>query len=53
MEFPSKTRPRNLGPLGVARAPIPMEERSLAVADMEAVRTVGSSIDWRATVVSR
>ena len=35
--------PNCFGPAGVARAPMPMEERSLAMAEKDAVSTVGFS----------
>lgn len=41
MAVPSRTLPSCFGPAGVASAPIPMEERSLDVAESDAVRTAG------------
>jgi len=41
--WPSRMLPNCFGPAGVARAPMPMEERSLAMAEKDAVSTVGFS----------
>ena len=47
---PSKIRPNCFGPAGEASAPIPIDAKSLDVAENAAVKTTGFKAEWRDVV---